>query len=81
LQQIVDKIEPRMVLRRASVAAANAGLGTLENGMFLVTTSAPYEIHFRANGAWVKVFPTNYSGTAAPVAANFAEGDTYDRYV
>ncbi len=81
LTTIVNAIEPRMVLRAATVAAASTGLGTLENGMLLVTTSAPYELHIRANNAWVKVYPTNYSGTAVPVASNYAEGDTYDRYV
>lgn len=80
LQQIVDKVEPRLVLRAASVAAANASLGTLEDGMFLETTAAPFEFHSRQAGAWVKIWPTNYSGTAAPVAANFVVGDTYDQY-
>lgn len=80
LQNLVDLIEPRLVLRAASVAAANASLGTLQDGMFLETTSAPFELYARQNSAWVKIFPTNYSGTTVPSNSLGVDGDTYDRY-
>lgn len=80
LQNLVDLIEPRLVLRATTVAAANASLGTLQDGMFLVTTADPREVHVRMNGNWVKIYPTNYSGTGVPSNALGVDGDTYDRY-
>jgi hypothetical protein len=81
LQRIVDLIEPRLVLRAASVSAATSSLGTLQDGMFLITTAAPIELYYRASSTWVKLAPTNYTGTALPASSLGIDGDTYDRYV
>jgi hypothetical protein len=77
LTGIVNAIEPKLIQW-----VANTGAVVSPVAKMLAITDAG-EIHMRnvANTAWVKVFPVNYSGTAAPNPANFVEGDTYDRYV
>jgi hypothetical protein len=77
---IVNAIEPHLVLSAASVAAANASLTPLTEAMLLVTTTAPKEVYVRQGTAWVKIWPTVYSGTSTPAASLGANGDVYFQY-
>lgn len=82
--KIVNAIEPRLVMRLASLAEAEVeptSIAPLENGMWLVTTSSPYEVYYRVAGAWKKVWPVVYNGTAAPAASLGVEDDLYIQYV
>lgn len=80
---IVKAIEPRLVLRLSSISVATTepqSIAPLENGMFVVTTSAPYEIYYRAANTWKKLYPVVYNGTAAPAAGLGADDDLYVMY-
>ncbi len=81
--KIVGAIESNLVLRLPSIAQATTApydLSPLQNGMIVVTTSAPYEVYFRANGAWVKIYPRIYNGTTVPSAALGVDDDLYIQY-
>ena len=77
---IVNAIEPHLVLKAATVAAANATLTPLIEGMLLITTAAPKEVYVRQGAAWTKIWPTTYAGTAAPAAGLGVNGDVYFQY-
>jgi hypothetical protein len=76
---IVNAIEPNLILKAASVAAANASLTPIDN-MLLLTTAAPKEVYWRQGSTWVKIWPTTYSGTAAPAGSLGVNGDVYFQY-
>ena len=78
---IVNAIEPNLVLKATTVAAANATLTPLLEGMLLITTTAPKEVYKRDGSTWVKIWPNIYAGTAAPGAALGVNGDVYFQYV
>lgn len=77
---IVNAIEPNLVLKAASVAAANSTLTPAVEGMLLVTTTAPKEVYVRQGTAWIKIFPNQYAGTTAPASTLGANGDVYFQY-
>lgn len=77
---IVNAIEPNLILKATNVAAANATLTPLLEGMLLITTLAPKEIYVRQGTAWIKIFPTTYAGTAAPASTLGVNGDVYFQY-
>ena len=77
---IVNAIEPNLVLKAATVAAANASLTPLVEAMLLITTTAPKEVYVRQGAAWTKIWPTIYYGTAAPAAGLGVNGDVYFQY-
>jgi|KBSMisStaDraftv2_1062788.scaffolds.fasta_scaffold00613_24 hypothetical protein len=81
--EIVKALEPRLVLRLPSIAVATTepqSIAPLENGMFVVTTSAPYEIYYRAANTWKKIYPVVYNGTAVPATGLGADDDLYVMY-
>ena len=85
IKAIVDAIEPNLVLKATTVAAANATLTPLIDGMLLLTTQAPKEVYFRDStstspAGWRKVWPTTYKGTAAPAAGLGVDNDVYFQY-
>ena len=80
ITDIVNKIEPNLVLKATTVATANALLSPLVEGMILVTTTAPKEVYVRQGSAWVKIWPTVYFGTTAPAASLGVNGDVYFQY-
>jgi len=64
----------------AQVGTAPDSVLPYVNGMIVVTTTSPFEVH-RYNGtAWVKIWPMIYSGTTAPSNALGANGDIYVLY-
>ena len=72
IANIVNAIEPNLVLKATTVATANATLTPIVEGMLLVTTTCPRRSTSARAGAWVKIWPTSYSGTAAPTSARSA---------
>jgi hypothetical protein len=77
LTGIVNAIEPKLIQWVTTTAAVVTPLAK----MLAITDAGEIYMRNIANTAWVKVFPTNYAINTAPVAANYAEGDTVDRYV
>lgn|SRR5262245_37799254 len=83
---VANALEARSVLRLTTIGMATTApesLSPLQDGMLVVTTSAPQEVYLRAASAWVKVHPRIFYGTAAPTAsvpANTANGDIYIQY-
>jgi hypothetical protein len=77
---IVNAIEPHLVLKAATVAAANASLGPFIEGMLLLTTTAPKEAYIRQGVGWTKIWPIIYAGTSAPAGAFGVNGDIYFQY-
>jgi len=85
IANIVNAIEPHLVLKAATLTSANSTLLPLVDGMLLLTTDAPKEIYFRDSTStspvgWRKVWPTTYNGTAAPAASLGVNNDVYFQY-
>jgi hypothetical protein len=80
IAQIVNAIEPNLVLKAGSVAAANTSLAPPAEGMVLVTTVAPKEVYVRQGTAWVKIYPNQYAGTTVPANTLGVNGDVYFQY-
>jgi hypothetical protein len=77
---IVNAIEPNLVLKASTVAAADATLTPLVEGMLLLTTTAPKEVYVRQGTVWVKIFPKQYAGTTIPASTLGVNGDVYFQY-
>lgn len=76
LQDIVDAIEARVVLRADDWSDADTNIAPYQDGMLLYVANIG-ALFLRVNGAWVKLYPTNYTGTGAPDPALGADGDLY----
>lgn len=76
LQAIVDAIEEHVVLHAADWSAADTNLTPYKNGM-LVFVENPGALYLRLGGAWLKVYPTNYTGTGDPSPSLGVDGDLY----
>jgi hypothetical protein len=77
IANIVNAIEPRLVLTATNVGAATSLLTPLVEPMLLVTTQAPKEVYIRLDGAWKKIWPMAYTGPGAPASTLGASGDFY----
>lgn len=76
LQLLLDGFEARLVLRAEDWSWADAFIAPYEDGM-LVFIEDVQELHFRVGTAWVKLFPTTYTGTTEPGSGLGADGDLY----
>jgi hypothetical protein len=80
IADIVNAIEPNLVLKATTVAVADATLGPLVEGMVLITTTAPKSVYVRQGSTWVKIWPTTYVGTTIPASSLGVNGDVYYQY-
>lgn len=76
LQTIVDALESHVVLRAEDWSFADTFIAPYENGMILYVEDID-SLFLRAGGAWLKLHPTNYNGTAEPDSGLGADGDLY----
>jgi hypothetical protein len=83
IADIVNAIEPHLVIKAATVPIADATLAPFIEGMLLITTNAPKEIYRRdvTLSTWIKIFPTSYNGPATPANTLGANNDVYFQYV
>jgi hypothetical protein len=76
LQNLLDLLEPRLVLRAADWGWAETYLTPYEDGMLLHVVDEG-SIHLRIDGVWTKLYPTTFVGSADPDPSFGSDGDTY----
>jgi len=79
LQDIVDAIEAQTVLRADDWSDADTFIAPYSDGMLLYVVDIA-SLFLRLGGAWTKVYPKTYTGTALPVGGlgvGAADGDLY----
>lgn len=80
LLAILNVVEKKLVQRFADASARDIAWPTPEEGMVAVLTT-PDEIWAYVAGAWKKLYPIIYSGTADPNNAVGVDGDLFVKYV
>lgn len=76
LQAIVDAIEEHVILYADDWSYADTFIAPYTNGMLLFVAD-PEALYLRLGGAWVKVYPTSFTGTGPPDPTLGADGDLY----
>ncbi len=76
LTTIINAIEEQVVLYATDWSYADTFIAPYQNGM-LIYINADEELHLRLGGAWMKIYPTNYTGTGTPSGALGSDGDLY----
>lgn len=77
---LITALEKKLNMTFASRTARDAAIPSPIDGMKTYINDVD-EIDERINGAWVKVYPTQYSGTGAPSNSVGSVGNYYAQYV
>jgi hypothetical protein len=80
LNLLITALEKKLNMTFASRAARDAAITVPVNGMRTHMTDV-FETDERINGAWVKVYPVIYTGTADPSNGVGSVGNIYLKYV
>lgn len=80
LNAVIDAVEKQVNLQYTTRALRDTAIPSPVNGMLTQILGTVNEVDMRINGAWVKIYPLQYSGTAAPASGLGVVGDFYAQY-
>lgn len=80
LNAVIDVVEKQVNLVYTTRSARDTAIPSPTDGMITIITGSVNEVDRRISGAWVKVYPNMYNGTAVPATSLGVVGDLYVQY-